>query len=215
MKIPEGKEDVHQQLAEMDTNHEIIAGVDEVGRGSLFGPVFAAAVILNKLDEIKLLNLGLKDSKKLSGKQISFLAPLIKQSAQCWGLGQASAKEIDEVGIREGTEKAMIRALQRLLIKPEIVLVDGNLPIKKWKGPQKTIIKGDSYFSCIAAASVIAKEARDKLIQRLSENFPEYGLKTNVGYGTIFHRHALKIQGPTNLHRLTFLKKILKAEDKN
>ena len=193
----------------MKAKIKIIAGVDEVGRGSLFGPVFAGAVILNKKEEISLIKAGLKDSKKLSKKKIFKLAQMIKENSQAWGLGQASAREIDTIGIRPATENAMIRALQRLPQTPSLVLVDGILPIENWEGSQKTIVKGDNISPIISAASVIAKASRDQLIKRLSCDFPEYDLKNNVGYGTKHHREALKIHGSSKLHRLSFLKKII------
>ena len=207
--ILEEKDVDHQLQAEMSSNQTIIAGVDEVGRGSLFGPVFAGAVILNDLNCSVLLNLGLKDSKKLSQRKISFLAPLILENSQAWGLGQASAREIDVIGIQSATETAMIRALQRLTQSPELILVDGKIPIKAWEGEQLTLIKGESQSPSIAAASVIAKESRDSLIKRLSKKFPNYGLENNVGYGTKFHREAIVRYGPSGLHRLSFLRKII------
>ncbi len=185
-----------------------IAGIDEVGKGSLFGPVFAAAVILNKQAELKLINAGLKDSKKLSPKKRTSMVPLIKTLATNWGIGQASAREIDFLGIRLATEKAMIRAIHRLNPQPEILLIDGNLPLRLWKGEQQTLIKGEDKSAAIAAASVIAKVARDSLIQRLAIKFPNYGLEKNAGYGTYFHRMKLIQSGETPLHRKTFISKI-------
>ncbi len=186
-----------------------IAGVDEVGRGSLFGPVFAGAVILNNKAAADLLKLGLKDSKLLSAKKRSALIPEIKSLSSGWALGQASSNEIDKFGIRLATEKAMIRALLKLPFPIEMVLVDGVLPIRNWKGFQKTLVRGESQSLAIAAASVLAKEARDKLIRSLSNKYPGYSLDKNVGYGTKDHRLALIKQGPTKLHRYSFLSKIL------
>ena len=186
-----------------------IAGVDEVGKGALFGPVFAGAVILDENAEITLINAGLKDSKLLTSKKRAILVPLIKQEAQSWALGQASQKEIDLIGIRSATEKAMIRALEKLKNPPEMVLVDGVLPIRLWRGSQKTLVHGESKYPAIAAASVLAKEARDELIKRLADIYPGYGLETNVGYGSKFHREALVKIGPTSLHRKSFLSKLL------
>jgi len=193
----------------MIAQEDLIAGIDEVGKGSLFGPVFAAAVVLNKSSEVELLQAGLKDSKKLTKKKILQLTPLIKKASTAWALGQASSREIDYAGIREATEKAMIRALQRLPHRPTLILVDGNLPLRPWKGKQKTIVQGENHFPAIAAASVIAKEARDSLIIRLSQNFPNYGLEKNVGYGTKLHIDSLKTFGATKLHRQSFLSKII------
>ena len=188
----------------------IIAGVDEVGRGCLFGPVFAGAVILDSSGTNFLVNQGLTDSKKLKKIERAKLDPLIKRNCIAWGLGQSSAKEIDEIGIREATEIAMIRALQRLSRTIDLIIVDGILPIRNWDGPQQTLVKGDSKFASISAASVIAKQSRDSLITRLAKHFPEYGLEKHVGYGTASHIQAIKKSGPSSLHRKSFLSKILR-----
>ena len=187
---------------------QVIVGIDEVGKGSLFGPVFAGAVILGINAEAELTNEGLKDSKLLTAKRRARLVPLIQEKAQDWGLGQASSREIDSMGIRKATELAMLRALQRIENPIDTVLVDGILPIRLWKGKQKTLVHGESKSIAIAAASVLAKETRDALIKRLSNDYPEYGLKTNVGYGTKLHREVLLDLGPTPLHRQSFLTKI-------
>ena len=118
-----------------------IAGVDEVGRGCLFGPVFAGAVILNSEAEISLLKEGLKDSKALSANRRAALVPVIQETASAWSIGQASSREIDSLGIREATERAMIRALQKLTTPFSMVLVDGLLPIRQWEGHQKTLVR--------------------------------------------------------------------------
>ena len=186
-----------------------VAGVDEVGRGSLFGPVFAAAVVLDHAAAERLLKAGLTDSKKLSVKRREQLLPLINDVCMDAALGQASAREIDRLGIRCATELAMLRALQRLDRAPELVLVDGSLPLRLWSGPQETLVAGDSRSAAIAAASVIAKQARDALIRRLSRRFPGYGLERHAGYGTVVHRQALLALGPTALHRRCFLKRLL------
>ena len=186
-----------------------IVGIDEVGKGCLFGPVFAAVVALDNTSATYLINEGLKDSKQLTKRKIAQLAPLIKTRAQSWGLGQASAKEIDFWGIREATERAMIRALHRLPKKPNLIFVDGILPIRGWNAKQETLVHGESNCPAIAAASVIAKEARDALIKRLSKKYPQYGLESHVGYGTKFHRDSIKLFGPTKLHRNSFLSKLL------
>ncbi len=189
------------------------AGVDEVGRGCLFGPVFAAAVVLSNCASEKLQKAGLKDSKALSANKRKTLVPLIKESSEDWAVGQASAKEIDSSGIRAATELAMIRALQKLSVPIELVLVDGVLPIRLWPSPQKTLIRGESHSAAIAAASVLAKETRDSVIRRLAKTYKGYGLETNVGYGTKFHRQTLIKLGSTSLHRQTFLSKILPSEE--
>ncbi|WP_269623692.1 ribonuclease HII [Prochlorococcus marinus] len=192
----------------MKDKKSLTAGVDEVGKGCLFGPVFAGAVILSKAHEENLLNQGLQDSKKLSPRQRHNLVPLIKKNSLAWSIGQASAREIDSIGIREATEKAMLRALEKFLSPPELILVDGMLPIRLWPGKQKTQIRGESHFASIAAASVLAKEARDELIKRLARKYSLYGLEKNKGYGTEIHRKNLIKEGATKLHRKSFLSKL-------
>lgn len=189
-----------------------LAGVDEVGRGSLFGPVFAGAVVLPKRAERLLGAAGLTDSKALTPRQRAALVPLIRRVAGAWAIGQASAAEIDRLGIRSATELAMHRALQRLNHPFRLVVVDGVLPVRTWSGPQHTLVGGDRRCAAIAAASVLAKEERDALIRRLALRFPGYGLERHAGYGTPHHRQALQEQGPTILHRRTFLRKTLGNE---
>lgn len=186
-----------------------LAGVDEVGRGCLFGPVFAAAVVLSPRVEEPLLAAGLTDSKALSPRQRARLVPLIQRLADAWAIGQASAAEIDRLDIRRATELAMLRALQRLDQPLSLVLVDGILPLRTWPGPQRTVKGGDRLCAAIAAASVLAKEERDGLMRRLAPRFPGYGLERHVGYATALHRQALQTLGPTPLHRQTFLRRIL------
>jgi ribonuclease HII len=181
------------------------AGVDEVGRGCLFGPVFAAAVVLPEPSLRPLERAGLTDSKKLSARRRENLVPLIRQLAVHWSLGQASAAEIDRWGIRAATERAMLRALHRLPSPPLLLLVDGSLPLRSWSGTQRTLISGDSRCAAIAAASVLAKVERDALLERLAARFPGYGLERHRGYGTAQHREALRQLGPTHLHRHGFL----------
>jgi len=192
----------------MSTHKYLIAGVDEVGKGCLFGPVFAGAVILSKTNESKLLSQGLKDSKKLSPRKRYKLVPLIKENSIAWSIGQASAREIDSLGIREATEKAMVRALEKFSSPPDLVLVDGILPIRLWARKQKTQVRGESHFPSIAAASVLAKEARDELMKRLAPLYSFYGLEKNKGYGTEFHRKQLIHSGATRLHRKSFLSRL-------
>ena len=192
----------------MNANKSKIAGVDEVGKGCLFGPVFAGAVILSKTNELKLLRKGLKDSKKLNFRQRNHLVPLIKENSIAWSIGQASAREIDSIGIRMATEKAMLRALEKFSSPPDLILVDGILPIRLWQGRQQTQVRGESHFPSIAAASVLAKEARDALIKRLACIYTFYGLEKNKGYGTEIHRKNLIKAGASKLHRKSFLSKL-------
>lgn len=187
------------------------AGVDEVGRGCLFGPVFAAAVVLDRQAIAVLQEAGLTDSKKLSARRRAALVPLIESHARGWGLGQASAGEIDRHGIRAATERAMRRALARLPAPPPLLLVDGVLPLRGWSGEQCTLVAGDLRCAAIAAASVLAKEARDALLRRLAGRYPGYGLERHVGYGTAAHRQAILRLGPTPLHRRSFLRRLLAA----
>ena len=178
---------------------KIIAGVDEVGRGSLIGPVYAAAVILHKDINIKLL----KDSKSLSKNKREFLAKYIKKNS-VWAVGKASVKEIEKMNILHASLLAMKRAIKKLKKKPMLVLIDGNkLPeIKDYK--LKSVIKGDQKIPSISAASIVAKVTRDKIISNLAKNFKEYYWDKNYGYGTKQHLKAIKKLGITKHHRKTF-----------
>ena len=178
---------------------KIIAGVDEVGRGSLIGPVFAAAVILNKSINKKLL----KDSKKLTKSKREFLSKYIKKNS-IWAIGKASVKEIEKINILQASLLAMKRAVHKLKKKPVIVLIDGNkVPeIKSYK--LKSIIKGDQKIPSISAASIIAKVTRDKMITSLGKKFKGYNWDKNYGYGTKQHLKAIKNLGITSHHRKTF-----------
>lgn len=178
---------------------KIIAGVDEVGRGSLVGPVYAAAVILNKSINKKLL----KDSKTLSKKKRKKLFDYIKKNS-IWAIGKASVKEIEKINILHASLLAMERAIKKLRKKPQLVLIDGNkLPnLKNYN--LKYIIKGDQKIPSISAASIIAKVTRDKFITKLSEKFINYSWDANFGYGTKKHLKALKKFGVTKHHRKTF-----------
>ena len=178
---------------------KIIAGVDEVGRGSLIGPVYAAAVILNKSINKKLL----KDSKSLTKTQREILAKYIKKNS-IWALGSASVKEIEKINILNASLLAMKRAIKKLKKKPSLVLIDGNkLPeIKNYK--LKSIIKGDQKIPSISAASIIAKVTRDKIITNLGKKFQGYYWNQNYGYGTKQHLKAIRNLGITTHHRKTF-----------
>ena len=183
-------------------------GVDEVGRGCLFGPVFSAAVVLSKENGDILRNLGLDDSKKLSQKKRSILIPYIFALSEDWGIGQSSVNEIDKFGIRDATELSMIRALNKLKNKPLKILVDGPLSIRSWKGIQQNIVKGEEKFASIAAASIIAKVKRDALMNRFEIKYNGYYLSRNKGYGTREHFKSIQKQGLTKMHRTSFLKKL-------
>ena len=183
--------------------YKIVCGVDEAGRGPLAGPVCAAAVILPADAEIP----GLNDSKKLSDKKRRELFPLIKETALAYGIGFADHQEIDEINILQATYLAMERALAQLQIKPDIALIDGNRA-KDFGLPVQTVVKGDSLSASIAAASVLAKVSRDDLMLEMAEQYPEYGFEIHKGYGTKAHYAALAENGPSSIHRLTFLKKL-------
>ena len=199
----------------MISNKISIAGIDEVGKGCLYGPVFAGAVIIDKDNELKLFKEGLKDSKKLTSNQRAILVPSIKKKSIAWSIGQSSAREIDKYGIRIATEKAMVRALEKLSMPPDLIIVDGLLPIRLWTGQQITKVRGESHFLSIAAASVLAKEARDKLIIRLAKKYSLYGLEKNKGYGTELHRKCLINEGPSKLHRKSFLSRIIRNPNRS
>ena len=177
----------------------IIAGVDEVGRGSLIGPVYAAAVIIKNSIDKKIL----KDSKKLSKTNRENLEKYIKKNSY-WAIASASLIEIEKLNILNASLLAMKRAIQKLKKKPTLVLIDGN-KLPEMKNYQlKSIIKGDQKISEISAASIIAKVSRDRLITNLSKKFNKYSWSKNAGYGTKDHLIAIKKYGVTYLHRKSF-----------
>lgn len=181
---------------------ETICGVDEAGRGPLAGPVCAAAVILPKFLELP----GLNDSKKLTDKKRRELFPLIQEQAVAWGIGFASEEEIDRYNILQATFLAMERAIAQLKVPPELALIDGNRA-KDFGIPVQTVVKGDSRSASIAAASVLAKVARDDWMLKLAQDYPGYGFEIHKGYGTRAHYEALRTLGPAPIHRQTFLRK--------
>ncbi len=176
-----------------------IAGVDEVGRGPLAGPVVTAAVILDPANPIA----GLMDSKKLTAKRREALEPLIQAQSLAWSLGRAEPDEIDEINILQATLLAMKRAVEGLHIQPEHVLVDGN-HAPDLACPVTTIIKGDQSEAAIAAASILAKVARDREMVALESVYPGYGFAKHKGYPTSQHQHALQTLGVTPIHRRSF-----------
>ena len=177
----------------------LIAGVDEVGRGPLAGPVVTAAVILDPANPIA----GLTDSKKLTEKRREALVPIIQQQSLCWALGRAEVHEIDELNILQASLLAMRRAVLALPLAPQKVHVDGihapDLPF-----PVMTIIKGDLHDQAIAAASILAKVARDKEMADLDQQYPGYDLAKHKGYPTPAHQQALMQLGPSAIHRKSF-----------
>jgi ribonuclease HII len=175
----------------------IIAGVDEAGRGPLAGPVVAAAVILGPV-----LIIGLDDSKKLSAKQRAVLETQIVAQSMV-GIGQASVEEIDQINILEATMLAMIRAIDALPVMPDHILVDGNR-LPNCRSPATAVVGGDAIHPCISAASIIAKEYRDRIMAAADAEFPGYGWASNKGYGTAQHIAGINKFGPTPLHRMSF-----------
>ena len=178
---------------------KLLAGVDEVGRGSLIGPVYAAAVILNKNINKKIL----KDSKNLRKNKREIIAKYIRKNS-IWAIGKASVKEIENKNILNATLLAMERAIKKLKKKPSIILVDGNKYPKMKNYRLKSVIKGDQKIPAISAASIIAKVARDKMITALGKKFKDYYWEQNFGYGTKQHIKAIKNFGITSHHRKTF-----------
>lgn len=176
-----------------------IAGADEAGRGPLAGPVIAAAVVFPTEIEIE----GIDDSKILSELKRSELEPLIKQKSLSWAIGEASVSEIDNINILEASRLAVIRAVDKLSLKADIILLDG-WPIPGWKTPHRGVVKGDRLCFSIAAASILAKCRRDNIMRELHEQFPCYGFAQNKGYPTPGHRQALQQFGPCPYHRMSF-----------
>ncbi|NER35941.1 MAG: ribonuclease HII [Oscillatoria sp. SIO1A7] len=181
-----------------------VAGVDEVGRGALFGPVVAAAAIVPPEATEQLISAGVKDSKKLTQHDRSRLAELILAVASDCKIGIASVREIDRLNILQASLLAMKRAILKLKVKPDLCLIDGNKRIPNLSLPQKTIVKGDNLSLAIASASIVAKVWRDKLIVRLAAKYPHYDLANNKGYGTAKHREALNFYGVSPQHRRSF-----------
>lgn len=180
--------------------YKLIAGVDEVGRGPLAGPVVTAAVIMPTDDIIE----GVDDSKKLSEKKREKLAELIKSKAIAYSVARIESEEIDETNILNAVKKCMYNAVKSLTIMPDITLVDGvdlHLPI-----PAEYIVKGDSLSYSIGCASIVAKVYRDNLMKEYAKEYPEYGFEKHKGYGTKNHIETIKEIGPCKLHRKTFIK---------
>jgi len=184
------------------TKGRVVIGVDEAGRGPLAGPVVAAACVLGPGAPD-----GLDDSKKLSAKRRAVLEPQIKETCH-WALGVVEADEIDRINIFAATMLAMTRAVAGLALDPDEVLIDGNMtPAGRhpdWCWPARAIVGGDGLEACISAASILAKEHRDRLMREYALAHPHYGWETNMGYGTAEHLAALREHGPSPLHRRSF-----------
>lgn len=194
---------LHEKEAK-NAGYSVVCGVDEAGRGPLAGPVFAAAVILPENTMIA----GLNDSKKLSEKKRELLYDEIKAKAVAYNVAFSAETEIDEINILNATFLAMRRAVDGLQIRPDFALIDGNRT-PELNVPARAIIKGDALSASIAAASILAKVERDRLMKILSEKYPEYSLEQHKGYGTKLHVELIKKHGPSAIHRRSFLRKIL------
>lgn len=197
--------DYEFEKAAVNSGFSCICGVDEAGRGPLAGPVCAAAVILPEGAVIA----GLDDSKKLTEKKREKLYDIIKQTAVAYSVAYGTLEEIETVNILEATYLAMNRAIEGLTIKPDFALIDGNRVPRGIKIPCETIVKGDSKSMSVAAASVLAKVTRDRLMLEYDKKYPEYNFKKHKGYGTKEHTELIKQYGPCEIHRLSFLKNIL------
>lgn len=206
---PEEEKKRQEKLWEIENSlkekgYKYIAGVDEAGRGPLAGPVYAAAVILPNGAELS----GINDSKKLTPKKREELFEKITEIAVCYAIFSVDEKEIDEINILNATHKAMNGAVKSLSTKPDYVIIDGN-SIKGMEIEHDTVVKGDAKSISIAAASILAKVARDRYIDKMGEVYPEYGFENHKGYGTKAHTDAILKYGVCPIHRRTFLKKLL------
>lgn len=184
-----------------DRGYKLIAGVDEVGRGPLAGPVCAAAVIL----PYDLIIDGVNDSKKLTEKKRERLYDEIIKNAVAYSVAYVEPSVIDEINIRQATHKAMQKAVNGLSVTPDLILVDGNDRIPFENTESEYVIKGDATYECIAAASIIAKVERDRYMIKMNEIYPNYGFAKNKGYGTAVHMQAIRDYGLTPLHRRSFI----------
>ena len=202
-KVWNAEEKLQYERALLAKGLRYIAGVDEVGRGPLAGPVVCAAVIMPLDDESIII--GVDDSKKLSAKKRETLAEEIKKRALAYTIVEVSEKEIDEINILEATKLGMKKALETLSIAPETVLTDGNMTLNI-DFPQRSVIHGDALSYSIGAASIIAKVYRDKMMDEYAKTYPQYAFDSNKGYGTAAHIQAIKEYGLCPIHRRTFTK---------
>ena len=184
---------------------KLVAGIDEAGRGPLAGPVVVACVIMPKDSMIE----GVNDSKKISEKKREILYDKILEEAISYGIGIVTQEEIDEINILQATKKALTEAIKSMDIKPQIILVDALNDIDTLNIPYKSIIKGDAKSYSIAAASIIAKVTRDRIMREWDKVYPEYGFAGHKGYGTSKHILAIKEYGPCTLHRKSFIKNFI------
>lgn len=189
-----------------EKNIEYICGIDEAGRGPLAGPVVVGAVVLPKDSFIE----GVNDSKKISEKKRERLYEIITNEAICFSVGIVDEKTIDEINILNATKLGVRKALEGLKIKPEIIMVDALNNMDTLGIPYISVIKGDAKNYCIAAASIIAKVTRDRIMRQWDDVYPDYGFAKHKGYGTSEHIRVIKEKGPCKLHRKTFIKNFIK-----
>lgn len=189
-------------------DYSILCGVDEAGRGPLAGDVYAAAVILKKDAVIE----GVNDSKKLSEKKREKLFDEIIEKSEAYCIATASVEEIDSINILQATMLAMTRAVKGLRITPDIALIDGNKAPEIDGVQTQAVIKGDATSASIAAASILAKVARDRYMKEIAEKYPQYAFEKHKGYGTKLHNELILEHGPSEVHRKTFLRKLLNGK---
>ncbi len=198
--------DFSREESLMRKGYKIIAGVDEAGRGPLAGPVVAAAVVFDNDSEIihELINLGVRDSKKIAEKKRENLYDFIAQKAKCWAVEVVSEKVIDDINILNATKLAMKRAVEKLEIAPDFLLIDGNATLEDCLVSQLAIPKADEYVFSVSAASIMAKVTRDRILKELDKKYPGYEFYKHKGYGTKLHLDILKEKGPCEVHRMSF-----------
>ena len=192
------------EFAAYTIGYNLVCGIDEAGRGPLAGDVYAGAVILPQGCRIA----GLNDSKKLSAAKRDLLYDEICEKAVAYGIGTASVAEIEKINIRSAAFLAMKRALEKLSPQPDYIFVDGD-SVLDTDIPYLSIIKGDAKSASVAAASILAKVLRDRRMEKMAEKYPEYGFDKHKGYGTAEHIAAIRKYGPSEIHRLSFLKRLL------
>lgn len=200
-KLKEIEEHIHNE-----EKYKYICGIDEAGRGPLAGPVVVASVIMPQESMIE----GVNDSKKVSEKKREILFDKIKEEAISYGIGIVWQDEIDEINILEATKKALTESLKELNVKPEVILVDALTKINTLGIEYRSLIKGDAKVYSIAAASILAKVTRDRIMREMDEIYPKYGFAKHKGYGTAYHMQAIKEYGLCPIHRRSFTKNIIK-----
>ena len=200
-KLKEIEEHIHNE-----EKYKYVCGIDEAGRGPLAGPVVVASVIMPQESMIE----GVNDSKKVSEKKREILFDKIKEEAISYGMGIVWQDEIDEINILEATKKALTESLKELKVKPDVILVDALTKINTLGIEYRSLIKGDAKVYSIAAASILAKVTRDRIMREMDEIYPQYGFAKHKGYGTAYHMQAIREYGLCPIHRRSFTKNIIK-----